>query len=494
MKTYLSLAQAIDTIAAATPDALALVDARSGAKTSYAALVAKTKSLATWLADRGVAEGDRVAIVAHNSPRILELLVACSRIGAILAPLNVRLSDPEIAAVVGIAEPKLLLVDDAHATRLQDSGVPRFAIEDDAPLAAPAIATSRTASAKTPLVLLFTSGTTGTPKGAMVTESVVHANAASTCEAWGLTANDVALVDAPMFHAGGLSVLATPLLSVGGTVVVSDRFDAQASTALLLAHGVTVAFGVPTMLERLLAEGAVDASKVRLWVTGGAPCTAAIFDAFAAKKVRLVQGFGMTECGPNCFRPEPSADPRSIGVPTHGLSARLVDEAGKDVAPGNPGELLLRGPHVFGGYFRNPDATRAAIDAEGWLHTGDMLRASPSGEGWFVVGRKKEMFISGGENVYPAEIERALLEHQGIAEAAVVSVPDPKWGEAGVAFVVMRASEPLDAAALRTFLRGRLAAYKVPRTFFAHEALPRTASGKIDRRRLSDAAQSTPAS
>jgi fatty-acyl-CoA synthase len=209
-----------------------------------------------------------------------------------------------------------------------------------------------------------------------------------------------------------------------------------------------------------------------------------LLDAFERKGIALVQGFGMTECGPNCFRPFTGMAKGAIGLPTKDLAMRLVDETGKDVTPGEPGELLLRGPQVFAGYFRDDKATAAAIDAEGWLHTGDVLRATP--EGWFVAGRKKEMYISGGENVYPAEVEAALMAHAAVAEAAVVSVPDPKWGEAGVAYVLARAATTPEE--LRAFLRGRIAAYKVPRTIVVEAELPRTASNKIDKRELAQRA------
>jgi fatty-acyl-CoA synthase len=235
---------------------------------------------------------------------------------------------------------------------------------------------------------------------------------------------------------------------------------------------------------------------VRLWVTGGAPCPKTLLDAFAAKGLRLVQGFGMTECGPNCFRPLASSTSGSVGMPTFDLEARLVGDDGNDVALGEPGELWLRGPHVFAGYFRDEQATRAALDAGGWLHTGDILRST--GEGWFVAGRKKEMFISGGENVYPAEVEIALTTHASVAEAAVVSIPDAKWGEAGIAYVLARAGEREPTAdELRTFLRERIAAYKVPRIIHVERELPRTASSKIDKqvltkRALASATASTP--
>ena len=480
----LTLVQAVEAQARRRPDAIALASDGAGPRIGFAALLERSARLAASLAeDHGVGRGDRVAVLALNDVRTFELLVACSRLGAALAPLNVRLSDAELEAVLARCEPKALFVDDAHAARAPACSVLRrpldAAIPDSTGAHAPIAGTLDDT-----LVLLFTSGTTGKPKGAMLTQRSIAANAESTRLAWGLDERDVALIDAPLFHTGGLNVLATPLLYAGGTVIVAPRFDAVASGETLVREGCTVAFGVPTMIERLLAAGVVDRSRIRLYVTGGAPCPRTLLDAFAAKGASLVQGFGMTECGPNCFRPRAGAVPGSIGEPTSGLEMRLVGEDGREVASGEAGELLLRGPHVFAGYFRDDTATHAALDRDGWLHTGDLLRATP--EGWFVAGRKKEMFISGGENVYPAEVEMAFTLHAAVAEAAVISVADPKWGEAGVAYVLARAGAPEPTPeALRAFLRERIAAYKVPRAIHVERELPRTASGKIDKRALS---------
>ena len=491
MKT---LALAIEEQARLRPSAVALVCDVSGSRLTYAALAERSARIASTLAGKHrVQSGDRVAVLAHNQVRTFEMLVACSRLGAALAPLNIRLSDPELEAVLARCEPRVLFFDEAHAARALGHSAPRHSLTDDSLLApagsdaGPAIPRDASGALDDTLVLLFTSGTTGMPKGAMLTHRSIAANAESTRLAWGLSEVDVALVDAPLFHTGGLNVLATPLFYAGGTVIVAPRFDAVASGEILVREGCTVAFGVPTMIERLLATGIVDRSRVRLYVTGGAPCPRTLLDAFAAKGVALVQGFGMTECGPNCFRPLEAAAPGTVGVPTSGLEARLVGDDGRDVTPGEAGELLLRGPHVFKGYFRDEAATRAALDSDGWLKTGDVLRETP--QGWLVAGRKKEMFISGGENVYPAEVEVAFTLHASVAEAAVVSIPDAKWGEAGVAYVLARGGAPEPSAdELRAFLRERIAAYKVPRTIHVEHELPRTASGKVDKRALTERA------
>lgn len=487
-----TLASAVAAHAERRPAAVALVDAVTGARTSYAALARRSAALAEALAVRhAVGRGTRVAVLAHNDVLTFELLVACSSLGAVLVPLNTRLADAELDVVLARARPELLVVDEAHRARLP--GHPRIPALDVARYAATDAARPlpRDGVLHEPRVMLFTSGTTGQPKGALLTEAGVAANAASTAQAWALTSADVALVDAPLFHTGGLNVLATPLLYAGGAVVVLPRFDAQASGEALCAYGATVAFGVPTMLERYLAAGVVVRSRVRLWVTGGAPCPLPLLEAFEALGARLVQGFGMTECGPNCFRPLERAARGSVGAPTYGLEARLVDDLGREVPTGEAGELWLRGPHVFAGYFQDEAASRAALDTEGWLHTGDVLRATP--EGWWVAGRKKEMFISGGENVYPAEVEAALLAHTDVAEAAVIGVPDARWGEAGVAFV--RPHEPgagPSPEALRAFVRARLAGYKVPREVLVCAELPRTASNKVDKQALRRAVGGAP--
>ena len=485
----MTLAHAVEIQAALRPNAIALVSDATGSRLTYADLAERSARLAGYLAEElGVERGDRVAVLAHNDVRTFEMLVACSRLGAALAPLNTRLADGELEAVLARCEPRVLFVDDAHAHRaasLEIGAAARRPLFGSGSSVRGRGARAVFGSLEDTLVLLFTSGTTGEPKGAMLTQRNIAANAESTRRAWRLSDRDVVLVDAPLFHTGGLNVLATPLLYVGGTVVVAPRFDAAASGEILVRERCSIAFGVPTMIERLLGSGVLDRSPVRLYVTGGAPCPRSLLDAFAAKGIPLVQGFGMTECGPNCFRPldGDGAAPGSIGAPTFELDARLVGDDGREVEHGEAGELLLRGPHVFAGYFRDEIATRAALDDDGWLHTGDVLRSSP--QGWFVAGRKKEMFISGAENVYPAEVEMAFTLHAAVAEAAVVSVPDAKWGEAGIAYVLARLGAPEPSAeALRAFLRERIAAYKVPRTIHVERELPRTASGKIDKRAL----------
>ena len=339
-----------------------------------------------------------------------------------------------------------------------------------------------------PLMILYTSGTTGRPKGAIYTHGMLVWNALNTVHRLSLTPDDVSFNAAPFYHTGGWNVLLTPFLLTGGRTILLDRFDADALLQLCDDQGVTILWGVPTMLQ-MMAESPAFASaslaSVRYAVVGGEPMPAPLTRVWQDKGVPIRQGFGMTEVGVNCFSlPEADAVRKmgSIGFPNLFVDIRILDAEGNDVAPGETGELVFRGPVVTPGYWRNPEATAAAFTDGGWFRSGDLVRRDDEGY-VYVVGRLKEMFISGGENVYPAEVEAALGEHPAIAQAAVVGVPDDRWGEAGVAFVVP-AAEPPDAADLLDHCRQRLARYKVPREVRFLDALPVGHSGKVQKTEL----------
>lgn len=462
-----ALVAALAARARETPEALALVGARTF---TYRELVAEIDGVAAALAeDHRVGAGDRVASALDDGEDTVVLLFACAALGATIVPLNTRLSEPEIADLLRAARPVVTIGDRAFGTAV---AMPRGR--------GIGTATARESHApgrRAPVVILFTSGSTGAPKGVCIDEAHVLANAVATRDAWGLRRDDVTVNAAPMFHAGGLFVLTVPMLLVGATVHLEARFDAAAWAARAIAARATIGFGVPVMLERLAREPAFGdvAARSRLWVSGGAPCPRAVFDAFRARGARLVSGFGMTEVGPNCFRPVEGMDDASVGVPALGLEARLVrDGRAVDEGEDGEGELWLRGLQVARGYFEREDATKAAFE-DGFVRTGDVF-ARKNGL-YYVTGRLKEMYISGGENVYAGEVERVLLLHPAIREAAIVGAPDPTWGEVGHAFVVPRA--PVDEAEVRAFVRERLAAYKVPKRVFALDELPRTGSGKV---------------
>lgn len=474
----------------------AVIDAGTGVRVSYRALHADAAAWHTLFEAHGVRPGDRVAILAQNRYEFLPLFSACLRSGAVLVPLNWRLTATELSRVMQDAEPVLFLGEDRFrgvaeeaCARAGQANVVWWDLDRDVPPLltrsaghAQPVRVSR--SPDDTIMLLYTSGSTGAPKGVMLPYRQVHWNAVATTVGWGLGASDVAPIATPFFHTGGWHVFTTTLLSRGGTVVLMGAFDPAHYLESIHQYGLTMSFGVPTQLD--LLQHAPDWGRplpsLRTFISGGATCPQRIKDMVRAAGYRIREGYGLTECGPNCFATNDRTAVEkdgTVGWPVPFLHMRLRDGDGRDVATGDIGELELRGPQLSTGYFNNPDATAKAFTADGWLQTGDL--ASVDDEGVFRIrGRRKEMFISGGENVFPGEVETALLDCAGVLEACVVAVPHPRWGEVGCAAVVRR-DTTVHEQALVADVRQRLAGYKVPRHVVFCDALPRLGSGKIDR-------------
>jgi fatty-acyl-CoA synthase len=485
------------------PEDTALVWAPTGRSYSYAELDRAGRRLAGALAGRfGLAKGDRIAVLAENTVEHVLLFAAAQKAGYVLVPLNYRLARPEVEYLVGDSDPHVLFAsadfrDTAEAVAgdvpVADLGAVPDLIES-AGAEAQATPTRRDASTAPdlddPLMILYTSGTTGRPKGAVITHGMLFWNSVNTEHRLDLTSADRSFNAAPFYHTGGWNVLLTPFLHHGATTYLFPSFDADAILRLCDDERLTVLWGVPTMLKMMAESDVFDAvglESVRYAVVGGEAMPEPLIRTWQAKGVPIRQGFGMTEVGVNCFSlPERDALRKigSIGFPNFYVQTRVVNDDGEDVPTGATGELLMRGPVVTPGYWRDPDATDAAIDADGWFHTGDLVEVD--GEGYFfVVGRKKEMFISGGENVYPAEIEAVLHEHDAVTEAAVIGVPDERWGETGAAFLALGGeSGDVTTDAIQAFCRERLARYKVPTHVRFLDELPKGSSGKIDRQAL----------
>ncbi|HWV84747.1 MAG TPA: AMP-binding protein [Capillimicrobium sp.] len=480
--------------ARATPDRVAIRFA--GADTSYAELDARSERLAAGLLRAGLRRGDRVATLTANRPEHVEALFACAKAGLALVPLNWRLAPDELAYAIADAEPAIVLAEAGRAATLDATGARVHGIEREAldALAAPPPGAPAPVADDDPLLIVYTSGTTGRPKGAVLT----HANCFWTNLALERTApidaGDAVLAVLPQFHVGGWNV--QPLLAwwVGATVVLEPAFDAGRVLDLLERERIAHMMGVPATYA-MLAEherfATADLSHLRRAIVGGAPMPEPLLRTWAARGVAIVQGYGLTEAAPNVLCVPPEDAERRIGWagrPYPHVHVALRDPATGRLLGDGPGagELVVRGPSVFAGYWRNPEATAAAF-ADGWLLTGDV--AERDADGFYALrGRLKELFISGGENVYPAEVERVLAEHDAIAEAAVVGVPDPRWGEVGAAFVVAAAGRDVDARELLAFAAERLARYKVPRAVRVVADLPRTSLGKVRREALRDAA------
>ncbi len=485
------------------PEKTALIDLEDDRSYSYKELNRRADRTARMLAGtHNVGPGDRVAVLGENRVEQVDLLFAVAKLGAMLVPVNWRLSAEEVAYILQDAEPTVLFygsdVDataDALGGGLWSGPLVAFDEADGFPAALDSYEPLPTANeeltADTPLMLLYTSGTTGRPKGAILTHGSITWNAINTATGWDLRQDDVTITHTPFFHTGGWNVLTLPLLHRGATVVLARRFDPGQTLEAVSRHGVTVLFAVPTMFQMILDEpgfAGADLDTVRFFISGGAPCPVPLIEAYAGRGLVFKQGYGLTEVGPNCFvlhERDAIRKAGAVGFPVLHLDTRLVDGDGQVVPRGEVGELQLRGPTVCAGYWKNPDASAAALSADGWFATGDLFRQDADGY-HYVVGRLKEMFISGGENVYPAEVERVLYEMEAVVEAAVIGAPDDKWGEVGHAYVAFgeAAGELPTSETLLGLCRERLARYKVPKTLTILKSLPKGASGKIEKKQL----------
>ena len=455
-----------------------------GRWTTYKELDERATRLAARLAEAGVVKGDRVSILALNHPAHLDLILATAKLGFVYTPFNYRLSEHEQRKIADYVRPKIMFFDAENAAAAEATGVEGVGLESyEAWLeAAPSPPPAPELSSKDAQMILFTGGTTGTPKGAVQPYRQGFYNAVNTVFSWGLRDDDCAVQATPCFHAA-VNALTVPLLHLGARVVLQRAFKPGEYLELVSSEACTLLFMVPTMFKSLTEHPdfpAADFQHVRWAISGGAPCPEPVRAAFSARGIRFKQGYGLTEAGVNCFAiglDDAEARPASVGKPVLHAEAVLRDEHGQPVAQGEVGELTLKGPHLFEKYFERPDAT-AEVLRDGWLYTGDLARADE--DGFFtIVGRRKEMFISGGENVFPVEVENALYEHPAVSECAVLGVPDERWGEVGLAVIVLREDETVTEEEVREFLKAHLASYKVPKHIRFFDALPKSGAGKI---------------
>lgn len=491
-----------------TPDKEALVLAESGERLSYADLDQRARRCAqAWRQKLGLGKGDRVGILAHNRIEYLDAFFAAGKSGVVLVTLGTRLTPHELQHIVEDSGMRALLydgefADTVRALRQQVEVETWIALDEPVdssdPLYETLLAEVDPAGWVPPHIdpedtycLLYTSGTTGRPKGVVTPHRMVAWNGLNTVASWQLNENDVSPIFTPLYHAGGLMAFLTPLFTIGGTIVLHHGFDTSEIWRTIEQENCTVVLGVPTIWKMLLEAPefeTVDLSHVRAFYSGGAPLPLYLIEAYQQKGVVFKQGFGMTEVGVNCFAMSVEDSYRkagSIGRPMMFTEVRLVDAEGNDVPTGEVGEMLFRGPHVSKGYWHNPEATAAALDIDGWFHSGDLARCDEDGF-FYIAGRQKDMIISGGVNIYPAEIEAVLLQHEDVEDAAVVAVPDPQWGEVGVAFVVPLAGKEISPEALTEHLATKLAKFKIPKIFRVIETLPRTAYGKVVKGELRD--------
>jgi malonyl-CoA/methylmalonyl-CoA synthetase len=465
------------------------------ASLTFGELESRSNRIAQLLVSRGLQRGDRLAFCLVNRVEIIDLWIACVKLGVIVVPINVLYKEREIRHIIGDAEPVAVVTTSAQMPAFP-AGLPCWDVDalSGAAAAMPSERPQRLLAADTPAALVYTSGTTGASKGAILTHGNFASNALAVAGAWRITADDRYLAALPLFHVHGLGNGIQTWLAVGCHMRLVAKFDAASSVDLFEAYKPTLFFGVPTMYVRLLDVRADRARSIgaaaRLFVSGSAPLPAQVHEAFHAKYGHMIlERYGMTETLMNASNPyDGERRPGTVGPPMPHVAVRILGEDGRDVPDDATGELWVRGPNVCAGYWRRPDATAAALHAstpagsmDGWFRTGDIGRRSA--DGYITLeGRRSDLIISGGFNIYPREIEEVLLEQPGVREATVVGVPDAVRGEVPVAYLVADAS--LDEATMLERIRTQLASFKIPRGIVRVDALPRTALGKVQKHLL----------
>ncbi len=478
------------------PANVALQSGEDGRQFTYRELYARSNRIARALRDRfDIKKGDRIAVVVQNELDYISLFFASQRLGAILVPVNFRFKRPEVEHVCRDSGAKLVIFEKIFWSVIDGISKKTQVWNFDGPDSVVETASTKdfieipfTASFEDPCMILYTSGTTGFPKGAVLSNRMIFWNSVNTGLRLNLTQNEVVLTFLPLFHTGGWNVLTTPCLHRGAKIVLLKKFDPDLVLNLTAKEKVTVLFGVPTTMDFLARSSSfakTDLSSLRYAIVGGEPMPLPLIDIWEARGIPIRQGYGLTEFGPNVFSLNEGDSRRkagSIGFPNFYIEAKVIDDGGIEVGPDEVGELVLKGPVAMSGYWQNEKATAETIK-NGWLHTGDLVRRDKEGF-FYVVGRKKEMFISGGENVYPAEVEKVLRALPGIREAAVVGVPHQKWGECGKAFISFEAGQSLSVEDMQAYCLDHLAKFKVPMQYVIMKDLPKTDSGKIAKRLL----------
>ena len=457
---------------------------------SFGEIEARANRMARELEARGLRAGDRLCVHLGNRIEFIDLYLACTRLGVIFVPMNVMYRERELRHIVGDSEPRAVVIAEGSDATYPD-GATLWTVESLSASAASRSAerVRTTLADDAPAMIVYTSGTTGAAKGAVLSHANLAANARALVDSWRITDADRYLAVLPLFHVHGLGNGVHSWLMSGCRMRLAERFDHRQAARLFREFQPTLFFGVPTIYVRLLDEAVISdadaraiGGRARLFVSGSAPLPAHVHEAFAKRfGHRLLERYGMSEALMILSNPyDGERRAGTVGMPLPGVSARLVDESDNPVPDGDVGEVQVKGPALFSGYWRNAAASAAAF-TQGWFRTGDLGVRSPDGY-WTLRGRKGDLIISGGFNIYPREIEELLLEHPRVREAAVVGRPDPVRGEVPVAYIV--ADEALDVAELTKMCEAQLASFKLPRAFVRVDALPRTALGKVQKHLL----------
>lgn len=468
---------------------------------SYRALNERANRLGSLLADLEVQKGDRVAVLLYNCPQYIEIYTALAKVGAIAVPLNFRLAKSELTSILDDSGSETLLFGEDFGGRVEairhdipvrrnryvcvGGKTPSWSINyektlNEYPPGEPKVKGGITLG--DPQMIMYTSGTTGVPKGALLSHRKTFFNALNANIYYGLTPGDIMLVTRSLFNSGGLLVECFPVLYKGGTVILQKRFNPEAVLEAIGKYRVTIFEAAATMYRMMLEECDIsqyDLTSLKVCYTGGERIPISLLREYQERNITICQIFGLTETSTVTWLSKEDGVRKmgSVGRPVLHGEMRIVKEEGEDIRPGEVGEIIVGGPIIMGGYWNNPRLTEETI-RDGWLHTGDL--ATIDDEGFvYIKDRKKDMFISGGLNVYPAEIEKVYLDHPKVSDVAVIGVPDPKWGEAGKAFLVLREGQAMIQQEAIDFCREKIANYKIPKFVQFVDELPKTAAGKI---------------
>jgi fatty-acyl-CoA synthase len=479
-----------------TPNRIAIVDGETGQRWNYLEMYERVSRITKHLYEVGIEKGDRVALLSPNHVCYFDLFFACRNLGAIFVPLNWRLSPYEIEYMLGNCSPKILafhsecedLATEAQVTHsMQVDGIKYEKIMSHN-IEHPFNLYPAELKESDPCTIIYTGGTTGKPKGVVLTNGSIFWNSVNTILSWNLTMQDITLTYLPMFHTGGLNALSMPILHSGGTVVIACEFEVEKTIQLLNQEKCTIVLLVPTMYHMLVQSRRfleAEFPTVQTFLSGGAPCPHTIYQAFEEKGLQFKEGYGLTEAGPNNFYIEPNHSRKkrgSVGKPMFYNQIKLAGDDGNEVRTGDVGEILIQGGHVFDHYWNNPQATAETI-VNGWLNTGDLATRDADGD-YYIMGRKKDMIITGGENVYPLEVEHLISQHPAVKETAVFGLPDHKWGEMVTAVIVLREGMTLDENELIEYCSRKLGRYKIPKKTIIVDELPKTPVGKIDKKEM----------
>ncbi len=474
-----------------SPNKVALIDGENGKSLTYSQAFHLANQMAFVLKEKyQIKVGDRVAVLSMNELEYIVLFFALQRLNAILVPINYRLTEREMRHIVEDCQPKLLLFQEAYQETVKNfsSSSQIFSKFIDQCESSNGAVPDFNASQDSDCMILYTSGTTGAPKGAVLSLKMLFWNSLNTTLRLNISQSDKAVIFLPLFHTGAWNVLTTPFMHRGAQIILTKKFNPDQVLALSETHAATLLFGVPTtmdMMARSAQFSKVSLRNIRYAIVGGEPMPVDLIHKWHDKGIAIRQGYGLTEFGPNVFslnEEHALIKMGSIGFPNFYCEAKLVDEKNNELGANQVGELLLKGPMAMSRYWNNPNASDDVF-ADGWLRTGDLARRDDDGF-YYIVGRKKDMFKSGGENVYPAELEKVIRQYPGIREAAVVGIPDEKWGEVGKAFISLESQAQWNEDRLRDHCVKNLAKFKVPKYFQVLSELPKGDSGKILKRAL----------